>query len=426
MASLDTSVRTGKDSSNSLAKNWNGNELREDVEAQAKITQAFGQQAAKMVGTYADQKEKELRLAASKAAQDGDQAQSDALSAEAEKWKEGGAYRAGAHAAVGLLAGGVSGAMGAAASSILMPDVAEQIKKLGLPPEVESAVSLAAAAGIGAAVGGGAGAASAYNVDLNNRQLHEDAKAKEKTLAKNLAEMSNGKYTLEQIENALRAADNKVLGETALTGAVVPYDAKAFFNIYDPSGLVLGIKENGTYVLMQSQRVFALPSLDLQSYIKNNTNNTYSWGGQSIQIPAIPVANLPSIMSGSVTPEMLAAKRNDVADAAGWVSTQSGRVGAAATAYATYLASQPNAASQTGAIIQLGIAGTATIVGFGASAFEQILRPNPRGFAFDSMVDMLNFYISERFPMFGPVTTEIGESVKGSDWASSLKSGDGK
>ncbi|MGC8011092.1 hypothetical protein, partial [Salmonella enterica] len=83
--------------------------------------------------------------------------------------------------------------------------------------------------------------------------------------------------------------------------------------------------------------------------IKNNTNNTYSWGGQSIQIPAIPVANLPSIMSGSVTPEMLAAKRNDVADAAGWVSTQSGRVGAAATAYATYLASQPNAASQTGA-----------------------------------------------------------------------------
>ncbi|UWE18232.1 hemagglutinin repeat-containing protein [Herbaspirillum huttiense] len=172
VASLDTSVRTGKDSSNSLAKNWDGNELREDVEAQAKITQAFGQQAAKMVGTYADQKEKELRLAASKAAQDGDQAQSDALSAEAEKWKEGGAYRAGAHSAIGLLAGGVSGALGAAASSALMPDIAEQIKKLGLPPVVESAVALAAAAGVGAAVGGGAGAASAYNVDLNNRQLH--------------------------------------------------------------------------------------------------------------------------------------------------------------------------------------------------------------------------------------------------------------
>ncbi|WP_044531796.1 substrate-binding domain-containing protein, partial [Herbaspirillum sp. B65] len=54
----------------------------------------------------------------------------------------------GAHSAIGLLAGGVSGALGAGASSALMPDIAEQIKKLGLPAEVESAVSLAAAAGV--------------------------------------------------------------------------------------------------------------------------------------------------------------------------------------------------------------------------------------------------------------------------------------
>ncbi|MCO4859212.1 hypothetical protein MKD49_22160 [Herbaspirillum sp. WGmk3] len=60
--------------------------------------------------------------------------------------------------------------MGVAASSALMPDIAEQIKKLGLPAAVESAVSLAAASAIGTAVEGGAGAVSAYNVDLNNRQ----------------------------------------------------------------------------------------------------------------------------------------------------------------------------------------------------------------------------------------------------------------
>ncbi|EIJ46877.1 filamentous hemagglutinin outer membrane protein [Herbaspirillum sp. GW103] len=183
VASLDTSVRTGKDSSNSLAKNWDGNQLREDVEAQAKITQAFGQQAAKMVGSYADAKEKELRQAASTAAQNGDQTQADQLNADADQWKEGGAYRASAHAAIGLLAGGVSGALGAAARSALMPDVAEQIKKLGLPTEVQSVVSLAAAAGMGAAVGGGAGAASAYNVDLNNRQLHQVDRNNAKRLA---------------------------------------------------------------------------------------------------------------------------------------------------------------------------------------------------------------------------------------------------
>lgn len=60
--------------------------------------------------------------------------------------------------------------MGVAASLALMSDIAEQIKKLGLPAAVESAVSLAAASAIGTAVGAGAGAVSAYNVDLNNRQ----------------------------------------------------------------------------------------------------------------------------------------------------------------------------------------------------------------------------------------------------------------
>ncbi|WP_343741069.1 polymorphic toxin type 22 domain-containing protein [Herbaspirillum huttiense] len=277
VASLDTSVRTGKDSSNSLAKNWNGNELREDVEAQAKITQAFGQQAAKMVGSYADAKEKELRQAASTAAQNGDQTQADQLSAEADQWKEGGAYRAGAHTAIGLLAGGVSGALGAAASSALMPDIAEQIKKLGLPAEVESAVSLAAAAGVGAAVGGGAGAASAFNVDLNNRQIHEDKKAKEKTLAKQLAEKSNGKYSYDQIQNALRAANNLVLGETILSGMIIPYDGKSLMRIYDADGFMLGKRSDGSFALIQNPQVLIPPSADLQEFIKNQTDGQYSW-----------------------------------------------------------------------------------------------------------------------------------------------------
>ncbi|TDY96875.1 UNVERIFIED_ORG: hemagglutinin-like protein [Herbaspirillum seropedicae] len=277
VASLDTSVRTGKDSSNSLAKNWNGNELREDVEAQAKITQAFGQQAAKMVGSYADAKEKELRQAASTAAQNGDQTQADQLSAEADQWKEGGAYRAGAHSAIGLLAGGVSGVLGAAASSALMPDIAEQIKKLGLPAEVESAVSLAAAAGVGAAVGGGAGAASAFNVDLNNRQLHEDKIAKEKTLAKQLAEKSAGRYTVEEIEDALRVAENKALGEDVLKGAVIKLDGKTTAaDLSDVKGMVLVTDSQGNRYLVQTG-LQKFPSRELQEFISSNTGSTYSW-----------------------------------------------------------------------------------------------------------------------------------------------------
>jgi len=47
IANLDQTARTGQDSSNSLLKNWNGEELRQDVQAQTQITQAFGQQVAK-------------------------------------------------------------------------------------------------------------------------------------------------------------------------------------------------------------------------------------------------------------------------------------------------------------------------------------------------------------------------------------------
>ncbi|WP_165774376.1 hemagglutinin repeat-containing protein [Herbaspirillum robiniae] len=177
IASLDQGVRTGKDSSNSLSKNWNGDELRQDVEAQAKITQAFGQQAAKAIGDYAETKKKEFQEAAKKAALDGDQASADNLTAEAAKWADGGVYRVAAHTAIGALAGGVGGALGAAASASLMPDIAIKIKKMELPDAVESAISLAAAAGLGAVVGSSAGAASAFNVDLNNRQLHPDETA---------------------------------------------------------------------------------------------------------------------------------------------------------------------------------------------------------------------------------------------------------
>ncbi|ALU88770.1 filamentous hemagglutinin outer membrane protein [Herbaspirillum rubrisubalbicans M1] len=184
VASLDTSVRTGKDSSNSLAKNWDGNQLREDVEAQAKITQAFGQQAAKAIGDYAGTKQRELEQAAKTASLEGDETSAANLRTEAAKWSEGGEYRVGAHTAIGLLGGGVGGALGAAASASLMPDIAKQIEKLKLPPALETAVSLAAAAGIGAAVGGDAGAASAYNVDLNNRILHKEEPAALNRLAK--------------------------------------------------------------------------------------------------------------------------------------------------------------------------------------------------------------------------------------------------
>ncbi|MEJ7805798.1 MAG: hypothetical protein WKG03_07755 [Telluria sp.] len=77
-----------------------------------------------------------------------------------------------AHTAAGALGGGVAGALGAGASAMLMPRIGEAIADMALPAPVAQALGAATAAAIGAMAGGAAGLASAYSVDINNRQLH--------------------------------------------------------------------------------------------------------------------------------------------------------------------------------------------------------------------------------------------------------------
>jgi len=414
----DKTVRSDKDSSNALQKTWNGKELQQDVEAQAKIMETFGKEAAKGIGTYATSK---LNALKDQIKVESDPAKKTALQNEAKNWDEGGVYRTTLHAAAGALGGGVGGALGATASSVAMPAIAEQIKKMDVPDAVKLALAQVAAAAIGAAVGGSAGLASSVSVEANNRQLHEDGKAKEKTLAKKLADGSNGQYTQAQIEDALRSANNNKLGETASTGAVVPYDAKTNFAIYDKTGMILGKAPDGSPVLMQNPAMLATPSSDLQAYIKNSTGNTYSWNTAAPQLSGTPSAGLPPIMPGTVTPEMLASRQNNAADAASWVSTQSGRFSSAATAYGAYLALQPNAAYQAGAAIQYGMAGTATVVGFGAGAVEQLLRPNVGQMTVGSLTDMAAKPIMDRLPLYNPVINEALEAWKNSQPANNLQ-----
>ncbi|ADJ62810.1 filamentous hemagglutinin N-terminal domain-containing protein [Herbaspirillum seropedicae] len=187
LASLNRDVDSSKDSSGALSKAWDGEALRQQVEAEAQIRQAFGQTVAKSIGDYADTKERDLKNAAKQAEQDGDAEQAAKLRAEAARWGEDGTARAAVHAAAGALSGGLAGAASAAAVSKLMPSLAEQIKKMGLPSELEGVVAAAAASGLGAIIGGSAGAATAVTVDLNNRQLHQSERALLAKLAKEKA-----------------------------------------------------------------------------------------------------------------------------------------------------------------------------------------------------------------------------------------------
>ena len=155
---INHDVGDGSSSEGSLVKDWDGQQLKDKVTAEAEITAAFGAAKAKEIGDYASKKEKAALARGDKK--------------EAAKWAEGGEYRVAMHTGIGALTGGIEGAAGAYASATAMKAIGDEIKKLDLPKAVEQGLAQVTAAAIGAAVGGGAGAAAAVNVEANNRQLH--------------------------------------------------------------------------------------------------------------------------------------------------------------------------------------------------------------------------------------------------------------
>ena len=203
LASLNIGVTTDKDTTAALTKAWNGAQMMDKVQASAQITAAFGAAAAKAVGDFADYQQKKYTDAVNYALLSDKQERGETLSkdesaymaslnkagmtldkalatandpqakAEADKWDEGGVYRVAAHIAVGGLGGGVAGAVSAGSSAALMPDIGKAIDQMDLPDPVKQAVGMAAAGAIGAVSSGSVvGAATAFNTDVNNRQLH--------------------------------------------------------------------------------------------------------------------------------------------------------------------------------------------------------------------------------------------------------------
>nr|WP_258179026.1 hemagglutinin repeat-containing protein [Burkholderia multivorans] len=182
---------------------------------------AASEAIAKQIGNYADRKEKAARDAA--AATDDPVLKARYLQ-DAKNWAEGGDNRVALHIAGGALTGGltagglgaVGGAAGAGVSAKLAPElteIAQSIKDAGptgnknVDELLGNVASNLLAGGAGALVGGGTGALTGAAVDRFNRQLHEDNKAKEQTLAKKLASESDGKYTVQQIQDQMAQMD---------------------------------------------------------------------------------------------------------------------------------------------------------------------------------------------------------------------------
>jgi hypothetical protein len=164
------------------------------------------------------------------------------------------------HAVVGgvaaALGGGnaAQGALGAGASEAVSSTMSDYLANHGIDPNSTAGQSLMnlGSAIIGGAVGGGAGASTALAGEQFNRQLHPS----EQQLAQTLAANSNGQYTVQQVEDAMRLSGyslgvNSVMpGETAQTGTLV--NANDPSSIYDTNANWQPVAgPNGSQYLMQ-------------------------------------------------------------------------------------------------------------------------------------------------------------------------------
>jgi filamentous hemagglutinin len=152
----DKAVRS-TDAETGIARIFDQERVKQEIEARTKITQEFGKAASTAWGEYANKKFVD-------AVDSGDE-EGQAC------WGPSGACRAGGHAVIGGLTGGGAGAVGAATSSLTAPAFGSLLAGLGVPEAMVTGLTTAYAAGIGGVLGGTAGAAGATNEAINNNAL---------------------------------------------------------------------------------------------------------------------------------------------------------------------------------------------------------------------------------------------------------------
>ncbi|MBD9402830.1 hemagglutinin repeat-containing protein [Comamonas sp. CMM02] len=146
----DTAVRS-TDAETGIQRIFDKEKVQKEIDAQVAITAEFGKLAAKSWGEYANNRfvnaenEEEVRC-----------------------WGPDGVCRAGGHALLGGLAGGVAGAAGAGLTSVAAPHVAGYLVGQGVEPSTAAALTGLLALGAGNAAGGTAAGAGALNEAAQN------------------------------------------------------------------------------------------------------------------------------------------------------------------------------------------------------------------------------------------------------------------
>ncbi|QBK05304.1 filamentous hemagglutinin N-terminal domain-containing protein [Hylemonella gracilis] len=170
-------ARTG-DKETGIDNNFDLADVQAELGAQVAITQAFGQNASKLVGDYAEKQLKQADQLEQQANNESDPVRRAQLLAEADQlksdWGPQGTLRVLAHTTIGALTGGASGATGAALGTLTAPAVADALSDAGIDGPLASILIGAASTAVGAASGGAAGGVTAYNEVTNNYLMHEE------------------------------------------------------------------------------------------------------------------------------------------------------------------------------------------------------------------------------------------------------------
>ncbi|MGZ2747200.1 hemagglutinin repeat-containing protein [Burkholderia stagnalis] len=232
------------------------------------------------------------------------QAQADYTAAVQQEalWSNDGAARIASHAgvaAIGAAMGGgnVAGAIGGTVAG----DVAGNAASRRLGDTLGGTVLANVASGLagslaGGALGGSAGAMSGANgalsADLYNRQVHPEEKTLAQKIVANAAAQGitnadGSPVTLDQVENAMRSANNSQYRETIKDGMVVPLNKSTTADkLYDTTGMLVQSDGAGNNYLVQNPSMLTSPSDTVRNLIQQATggaNSPYSWNVPSPQ-----------------------------------------------------------------------------------------------------------------------------------------------
>ncbi|WP_227743797.1 hemolysin [Burkholderia gladioli] len=316
---------------------------------------------------------------------------------------------AGAALVTGLAGGNaVGGAAGAAIASIASGKLNELSSAIaGSDPTgnanmnqaLGNIVANALATGAGGVVGGESGAFSGYNVDRFNRQLHPE----EKTLAKQLADKSKGKYTQAQIEDQMRIMGVSVNGiDESGTPATLVGTTPA-----DMGAQWIGAPATADGKMVLTQKT-ATANLELQSYIVANADSA-----APSQVPS-QFSYDRSTGSGAgfnLTGPFTKFDQSDAnyvkgttADTASMVSNTAGWISSTA---ATGAAVPSPFAPAFGTIVY-----GATVVGIGADAVSQLVSPNAGQYTYEGALALGGQVVGDKIPIASLVINGTSEVIK--------------